>query len=349
MSKIKFRAAILEEHGMPLVLKEIETTGSLLPGQVLVRLKFSGICGKQIEEIDGTGTPDPWCPHCLGHEGSAVVVETGPGVTKVNNGDFVVLHWRKGSGIQSSTPIYYSNGTRINAGWVTTFNEYAIVSENRVTPLDKKSDPMISALFGCIATTGIGVVINEAKVKPYDTVVVYGCGGVGLCTIMAAKMFHPSKLIAIDINDEALNMALDFGASNIINSKEEDVIKTLNKLTADKGATKVIVTTGNLVAIENAIESTSVPGECILVGVPQKGEFVKFDPWSVMHERTIRGTLGGGTLPDRDIPGFYSLYQAGYLRLDKLITHVEKFDNINSSIELMRSNLPGRCVINFSI
>jgi S-(hydroxymethyl)glutathione dehydrogenase / alcohol dehydrogenase len=342
-----FKAAVIEEHGQQLALKDIQFSGPLLAGQLLVKLKYSGICGKQIEEMDGTGTPDPWVPHLLGHEGSAEVIDVGPGVTKVENGDVVVLHWKKGSGIQSSTPLYYHEGTRINSGWVTTFNEYAVVSENRVTPLDKESDSIVTALLGCIATTGIGVVLNEAQVQTYDTVVVYGCGGIGLCTVQAANMVHPRKIIAIDIDERALAKAREFGATDVINALQEDVIQTVQQLTDGAGATKVIVATGHPTAIENAIEATSIPGDCILVGVPQKGITIQFEPWSVMHNRCIRGTLGGNVWPDRDIPAYYALYQNGHLPLDKLVTHVESFENINKAIEVMRRGSAGRCVIQF--
>jgi S-(hydroxymethyl)glutathione dehydrogenase/alcohol dehydrogenase len=271
----------------------------------------------------------------------------GPGVTKVKKKDFVVMHWMKGSGIHSATPLYYHQGTQINSGWITTFNEYAVVSENRITPIDGGSDPIVAALLGCIASTGIGVIVNEAKVQPFDTVLVYGCGGIGLCTIQAAHMVHPQQLIAIDINDQSLAKAKEFGATVVINAIKEDVLQRVRELTYGLGATKVLVTTGHPKAIENAIEATSIPGECILVGVPTKGEMVKIDPWSVMHKRSIKGTLGGDIWPDRDVPAYYHLFDGGHIPLDKLVTHISSFDQINEAIEVMRSKSPGRSIIKF--
>jgi S-(hydroxymethyl)glutathione dehydrogenase/alcohol dehydrogenase len=344
----KFRAAVLEENKKPLVIRQIEFPGPLQAGQILVKLFYSGICGKQIEEIDALGGPDPFLPHLLGHEGSAEVLDIGPGTTKVKPGDKVVLHWMKGSGIQSASPLYYFEGKRINAGWVTTFNEYAVVSENRVTPLEANADLMVAALLGCVGTTGVGVVINEANIQPYDTVVIYGCGGIGLCAIQAAHMRYPRRLIAIDLNDQALETAKQFGATDIINPSKVDVVKAVKDLTKGQGASKVLITTGHPKAVEMAINTTAVPGDCIIVGVPQKGAMVPVDAYSIMHKRTLRGTLGGSMWPDRDIPTYYALHQEGVLKLDKLVSSVLEFDKINESISKMRSALPGRCVIKFT-
>jgi S-(hydroxymethyl)glutathione dehydrogenase/alcohol dehydrogenase len=348
MSKpIRFRAAILKENGRPLGVEEIEFAGPLLAGQVFVKLDFSGICGKQIEEIDGKGGYDAFLPHLLGHEGSGEVIDVGPGVKKVKVGDVVVMHWRKGSGINSATPEYHWQGKKINAGWVTTFNEYSVVSENRVTPIPRGNDMKVAALLGCVITTGVGVVFNKANVQSYDTVVVVGCGGVGLCAVQGAKLRQPAKLIAVDVNQNSLDKAKEFGATHLINAAKENVMAAINELTNRKGASKVIVCTGHPKAIEQAVESTAVPGECFLVGVPPKGCKVEIDPWKVMHERNIAGTLGGDSYPDRDIPAYLELYNKGLLRIDDLISCVEPFDNINKAINLMRGETAGRCMVKF--
>ena len=134
------KAAILVEQNKPLVIEDIEIPNTLKYGQVLVKIIYSTICGAQINEYLGTKGPDKFLPHLLGHEGSGIVEKCGPGVTTVKRGDKVVLHWRKGSGIQSETPSYVLNGEKINAGWVTTFSEYSVVSENRLTTIPKNSD-----------------------------------------------------------------------------------------------------------------------------------------------------------------------------------------------------------------
>ncbi len=343
---VVFKAAILTGIGKPLEIDEIEFKGPLMDGQILVKMKYSGICGKQTDEIDGKA-PDAFIPHLLGHEGSAEVIDIGPKVTKAKVGDMVVLHWRKGSGIQSETPLYYRNGARVNSGWVTTFNEYAVVSENRLTVIPKDSDPIVAALFGCVVTTGVGVALNKAKVKSDDTVVIYGCGGVGLCAIQAAYSKKPKKLIAIDINERALDMAKEFGATNTINVGKESALERVLEITGGKGASKVLVCVGVIKALEEGAEMTSIPGECYIVGVPPKGHQMKVEAHAVMHERNIIGTLGGGTYPDEAIPEYFQLHNDGKLQLEKLVSYVGDFENINDAIENMRGDVPGRCVVKF--
>lgn len=345
-SPLVFKAAILAAIGKPLVVDNIEFKGPLIDGQVLVKMKYSGICGKQTDEIDGKA-PDLFLPHLLGHEGCADVIEIGPKITKTKKGDMVVLHWRKGRGIQSKTPLYYRNGVRVNAGWVTTFNEYAVVSENRLTVVPKNSDPIVVALFGCVVTTGVGAVLNKAKVESEDSVVIYGCGGVGLCAVQAANIKKPKELIAIDVNQKALKMAKEFGATAIINAGREDALKQVLNITDGKGASKVFACVGVMKVLEESVEMTSIPGECYILGVPPKGAYMKVDAHAVMHERNIIGTLGGGTYPDEAIPAYFKLHNEGRLQLKKLVSYVGNFENINEAIERMRSGSPGRCVVRF--
>jgi len=344
---IQFRAAVLREVRQPLVIETIEFRGPLAVGQVLIRLFYSGICGKQIEEMEGLGGADDFLPHLLGHEGSGEVLDVGPGVTKVKPGDLVVMHWRKGSGIQSATPIYHCRDTRVNAGWVTTFNEMAVVSENRVTRIPEESDRLIGALLGCAATTGVGAVFNDANIQPYDTVAVFGCGGVGLCAIQAAATRRPIMLIAVDVNAKALESAREFGADVVVNSSSCDPVRAVKDVTSGKGASKVLVCTGHPAAIDAGVESTSIPGECLLVGVPPKGSRLQIDPHAVMHERNIRGSLGGGSFPDRDIPAYLSLHEKGHLHLGRLISHVGRLDEIGEVIAMMKGDTPGRVAVKF--
>lgn len=344
---LQFRAAVLEKNMSPLVFCDLTFAGPLLAGQVLVKLFYSGICGKQIEEINGKGGHDPYIPHLLGHEGTGEVLDVGPGVNKVKSGNTVVMHWMKGSGIQSETPLYKCNGQRINAGWVTTFNEYAVVSENRVTRIPENTDMKTGALFGCAATTGAGVVINEANIKPYHSVVVYGCGGVGLFAVQAARLMHPKEIIAVDIKDDALDLAKDFGASMVINASNSDPIEMIRGMTEGKGAERVIIATGEKTAIETAIETASIPGECIQVGVPVVGEKLSIDGHALMHKRNLRGSLGGGTFPDRDIPAYMELNNTGKINVDRLISKVFPFEKINEGIEFMMGQNPGRVIIEF--
>src|SRR2546421_9621017 len=159
------KAAILVESRKPLVIDEIEFPDALDVGQVLVQVLHTSICGAQINEIEAAKGPDKFLPHLLGHEGSGIVIEIGPGVTTVKPGDTVVLHWRPSQGIQCQPPAYRWRNEKLNAGWVTTFNEYAIISENRLTSISPAYDMKSAPLLGCAVTTAAGVVNNDAKGK----------------------------------------------------------------------------------------------------------------------------------------------------------------------------------------
>ena len=172
-------AAILIAQNNDLVVDRVKLPEFLGIGQVLVEVHTSGICGSQIGEITGAKGPDNYLPHLLGHEGCATVISVGPGVTTIKEGDLVVLHWRKGVGIQSETPKYLWRDKKVNAGWVTTFNKYAIVSENRCTSIPSDTDRELASLFGCAITTGFGVIENNAKLLMGESIVVYGAGGIG--------------------------------------------------------------------------------------------------------------------------------------------------------------------------
>ncbi len=217
------KAAILVKQNKPLVVTQLDIPKELKYGQVLVKVLYSTICGAQINEFLGTKGPDKFLPHLLGHEGSGIVDECGPGVTTVKNGDKVVLHWRKGNGIQSETPKYGSKGKEINAGWVTTFNEYAVVSENRVTAIPEDSDMKTAPLYGCAITTAFGILQNEAHVKSGESMLIFGVGGVGSALILASKLISAYPIVAIDIHDSKLKKAMNFGATHIINSEKDDV------------------------------------------------------------------------------------------------------------------------------
>lgn len=344
---IKFEAAILERNGAPLVLDTVEFRGPLLAGQLLVRVHYSGICGKQLEEISGAGGPDPYLPHMLGHEGSGVVEMTGPGVTKVAAGDSVILHWMKGSGIDADTPLYFRGDERVNAGWVTTFNRYAVVSENRVTAVCTNTDMRTACLFGCGVSTGLGVVINEANIHPGQSVAVVGCGGVGLNIIQAARLRHANPVIAIDTNREKLTAALEFGATHTVNPPSEPVERRIGEIMAGGGVEVVFVAAGTAAAIETGAAAGGLPSTIYVVGVPPKGSVVSLDAWSIHMKKTFRGSFGGAVEPDRDIPRYLGLQRSGVLDVDKLVDSEVPLSQINEGIEKLSSGRAnGRIIVN---
>src|SRR6478672_1017137 len=239
------KAAILVQSRQPLIVDEITLPDELNVGQVLVKILHTTICGAQLNEIAAAKGPDRFLPHLLGHEASATVVETGPGVSNVKPGDTVVLHWRPSLGIQCTPPSYKWRGEKLNAGWVTTFNEFAVVSENRMTPIPADYDLKIAPLLGCAVTTAAGVINNDAKVKIGESVVVFGVGGDGLNVVQFAHLAGANPIVAVDLIDGKLDMAKARGATHTLNGvTNKDVPAAIKEIVGSKGPDKVIETTG---------------------------------------------------------------------------------------------------------
>jgi S-(hydroxymethyl)glutathione dehydrogenase/alcohol dehydrogenase len=345
---MKFKAAILEKLNAPLVLDEIESQ-TLDVGQVLVRIHSSGICGAQLNEIAGTKGPDKFLPHLLGHEGGGIVVETGPGVTSVKAADHVVLHWRKGAGIHAKPGKYQWNGRAVNSGWVTTFSEYAVVSENRVTPIPKDLPFEIAALMGCAVTTALGLINNLAEVKIGQSVAVLGCGGVGLNVVQGAALVAACPIIAIDIYDHKLAMAREFGATHTINSAACDLREEIRKIVGPAGVDVFVENTGVVKLIEAAYELTASKGRTILVGVPRHDQNINIHSLPLHHGKVLTGCEGGDTDPAVDIPRYARLYQAGRLNLDRVITHRYPFAEINAALDDVRAGKVGRAMLEMDV
>ena len=344
-----FNAAVLENNNSPLVIHKIKFEGPLKAGQVLVRLFYSGICGKQIEEIDGLGGADHYIPHLLGHEGSGEVLAVGPAVNKVKPGDTVVLHWMKGSGIHSETPYYESEGKRINAGWVTTFNEKAVVSENRLTVIPKDFNMRLAPLFGCAVTTAFGVVNNDAKIKVGQSVLIFGVGGVGLNIAQAASMVSAYPIIGVDLHQNKLDLGKRFGLTHgVLATSSNDIKKEIFNILGERGADATIETTGNSRVIEQAYDFTSSEGKLILVGVTNKNDKISIYTLPLHFNKILTGSHGGNSVPDIDIPRYIRLINSNKMTLENLITHEFRLEQINEALDLFRSGKAGRIIINMS-
>lgn len=340
------KAAILVEQRKPLVIDEIELPSTLDVGQVLVKIHYSGICGSQIGEIDGAKGEDKFLPHLLGHEASGTVIEIGPGVKHVKPDDLVVLHWRKGLGIEGVPPAYRWRGNKLNAGWIATFNEYAIVAENRVTAIPSDSDLEVAALFGCAVTTGFGVVENNARVRIGESVVVFGAGGVGLNIVQAAALVGAYPVIAVDLFDNRLALAKEVGATHLINSKILDAKTEIENLVGQQGLDVFIDNTGQPAIIELGYQITKPQGRVTLVGVPRKGNNINIYSLPLHFGKGLSGSQGGEAIPNLDIPRYQNLFSAGRIKLRELLTERLSLDDINVAIENMRSGkTSGRCLI----
>lgn len=339
------KAAILVKQRAPLVVADDVEIPPLRVGQVLVKINASGICGKQLDEISGRQGEDTFIPHLLGHEGAGVVEEVGPGVRKVKPGDAVVLHWMRGSGIDAEPPRFSRNGTVISAGWVTTFSDYTIASENRLTPIPPDMPSDVASLLGCAVTTGLGIVFNNADLKPGQSIAVFGIGGIGLNVLQGAQLVNAYPIVAVDLYDHKLTQAMAFGATHTVNAKQPDLEMALRGLSGIKGFEVTVDTTGNASMRELSYRLTSNTGNTILAGVPHHEERITIDSFPIHFGRRLIGVHGGDTQPDTDIPRYVQLYRRGKLRLDEQITHRYPFEQVNEAIEQVQQGRAGRCVL----
>lgn len=346
---MKMTAAVLREPNIPLsVMSDIEIP-VLSKGQVLVQLAFSGVCHSQLMEARGLRGEDLFLPHLLGHEGTGRVEAIGAGVTKVKPGDWVILGWIKGDGLNGGGINYFQSGQRINAGRVTTFNEKAVVAENRVTHLPKGVPLDVGVLFGCAVPTGAGIVTNTIKPRSGSSIAIFGLGGIGLSSLMATQLFECREVIAIDIRPEKLRLAREFGASATIDASTEDVLGRIYDLTDGIGLDYSVEASGVASTIEQAFNAVRRGGGlCVFASHPESGKRISIDPFELISGKKIQGSWGGDCQPDIDIPRFADLYLQGRLPLEKLITKRYKLHEINEALDDLEAGRVGRPLIEIS-
>jgi S-(hydroxymethyl)glutathione dehydrogenase/alcohol dehydrogenase len=343
---MKTSAAILVAQRQPLVVDEVELP-SLGFGQVLVEVAVTRICGSQLGEIDGVKGPDSYLPHLLGHEGGGTVLETGPEVRHVKTGDRVVLHWRPGRGIESRPPTYSWNGRPCNAGCITTFNRYTVVSENRLTAVPPGVDFELCALLADTLTTGFGVVTNDARIRIGESVVVIGCGGIGLGVVWGAKLAGAFPIIAIDLHDHKLAKAREYGATHTVNSQREDFVATCEAILRGP-ADAVIDGTAQPSVLEKAFALAGPHGRCVVFGVMPYDRKLALNTLPLHFGKTLTGSHGGGSEPAQDIPRYLRLLNGGGLDPRGMISHRVHLDEINATIARMRAGEVIHALIHFS-
>ena len=322
---------------------------SLKPGQVLVKLHYSGVCHSQLMEVQGKRGKDPYLPHMLGHEGSATIIETGPRVTRFKKDDLVILTWIKSIGADVSQTKYQKNNQIINAGGVTTFSEYSIVSENRCVLLPEGLPLDIASLFGCAVLTGAGIVTNTIQPESQNSLAVFGLGGIGLSALMAAGLFKCQTLIAIDIEKEKLDLAREFGATHLIDSATENPVERILEVTGGVGVDYSIEAAGTVRTIEQAFQSVrNGGGKCVFATHPKAGEKIMIDPFDLICGKQIQGSWGGQSKPEKDIPKFAQLYREGKLPLERLLTQRYSLDHINDALNDLEQRKVGRPLIKIS-
>ncbi len=324
------KAAVLEEIGKPLRIMDLpipSTQDIDFESMILVKMLTVGICGAQLQEIDGTKGNPAHCPHLLGHEGCGVVWGTN---------QKVVVHWRKGEGKDAVMPVL---GT-VKYGPCTTFSEYTLVARNRITQIPNDVPSDLACLLGCCLSTALATVENVARVQAGQNVLVIGCGGVGLSMILAAR-YALGKVTAIDGFDSKRPFAESLGAT----------FHRSNELYAFRveGYDAILDTTGNAEIFETFVNYIAPSGKYVLVGQPRKGEPFRIPNASRLFDgegQTIQATQAGGFNPTIDIPYYLRLWRNGFLTdYPKLITHRIKLDEINEGISLMRSGRAGRVLI----
>jgi len=367
---MKSRAAVAWEAGQPLSIEEIDVEGPR-EGEVLVRNVATGVCHTDAFTLSGED-PEGIFPAVLGHEGGAIVEETGPGVSSVQAGDHVIplytpecgecsfcrsgktnlcqaIRATQGQGLMPDGSSRFSkNGQTIyHYMGTSTFSEYSVLPEisiakiNREAPLDKV------CLLGCGITTGIGAVLNTAKVEPGSTVVVFGLGGIGLSVIQGAVMAQAGRIVCVDINEDKFDMARMLGATDFVNPKNYDqpVQDVIVELT-DGGADYSFECVGNVNLMRSALECCHKGwGESVIIGVAGAGQEISTRPFQLVTGRVWRGTAFGGVRGRSELPGYVDNYLAGKINIDDMVTHTMGLDDINKAFDLMHEGKSIRSVV----
>jgi S-(hydroxymethyl)glutathione dehydrogenase/alcohol dehydrogenase len=283
-------------------------------------------------EVRGLRGEDRWLPHLLGHEGSGVVVEVGPGVTKVKPGDAVILTWIKGDGLDAPGAVYRDGNRVINSGAVTTFSNYTVVAENRVVrkPAGLAFDTAV--LFGCALPTGAGMVLNELDIPPTASVVILGLGGVGLAALLAVLALGVRNLIAVDVAAEKLRTVADWGVRHCLSAADGDVVAKVRDLTHG-GADFCIESAGRVETIEQGFAMVRKGGgQLLFASHPPEGQTIRLAPHDLISGKRICGSWGGGAHADRDVPRLFDLFSKGAAPLDALLTRRYRLEEINAAL-----------------
>jgi len=369
---MKSKAAVAWEAGKPLAIEEVEV-GAPKAGEVLLRIKASGVCHTDAYTLSGKD-PEGIFPAIMGHEGGAVVMEVGQGVTNVKAGDHVIplyipecgqckfcksgrtnlcgaIRATQGKGVMPDgssrfsvlgKTIYHYMGT-------STFSEYTVLPEIAVAKINPGAPLDKVCLLGCGITTGIGAVLNTAKVRPGSTAAVFGLGGIGLSVIQGLVMAKAERIIAVDINPGKFVMAQQLGATEFVNSSEErgPVQNVIVDIT-DGGVDYSFECIGNVKTMRAALECCHKGwGESTIIGVAGAGEEISTRPFQLVTGRVWRGTAFGGVKGRSQLPGYVDRYLAGEIKVDPMITHTLPLERINEAFELMHDGKSIRSVVKF--
>ncbi len=362
------RASVLYEQGKPLGVEDLELE-SPRTGEVLVRMVASGVCHSCLHAADGSWKGVP-VPIVLGDEGAGVVEEVGPGVDGLVPGDPVILSWAPTCGRchycvigrpnlcerrQPGRGVLPDGTTRMSLrgrpvyhyGHVATYASQTVVHESCAIRIDRSMPLDRAALIGCSVMTGVGAVINTAAVPPGASMAVFGVGGVGLNVVQGGALVAAHPVIAVDVKAAKLEHARGLGASHTIDAAREDPVAVIRRITR-LGADYTFVAVGDTRAVSQAIDALAPGGTCVLIGVPETGATVPMDVRPlVTGERVIRGSSYGGARTREDLPRLVSLYLAGKLKVDQLITRRYGLDEANEAFRALAAGELARGLIVF--
>jgi S-(hydroxymethyl)glutathione dehydrogenase/alcohol dehydrogenase len=369
---IRCRAAVAWKAGEPLSIEEVE----VMPpqkGEVRIKLTATGVCHTDAFTLSGED-PEGVFPAILGHEGAGVVESVGEGVTGLTVGDHVIplytpecgeckfclsgktnlcqkIRATQGKGLMpdgttrfsiNGKPIYHYMGT-------STFSEYTVLPEISLAKINPEAPLEEVCLLGCGVTTGMGAVMNTAKVEAGSTVAIFGLGGIGLSAIIGAKMAGAERIIGIDINEDKFALAKKLGATECINPKnyEQPIQEVIVDLT-DGGVDYSFECIGNVNTMRSALECCHKGwGESVIIGVAGAGQEISTRPFQLVTGRVWRGTAFGGVKGRSELPDYVKRYLAGEFKLDDFITHTMPLDNINEAFDLMHKGKSIRSVIHY--
>ncbi|MEJ7735206.1 MAG: S-(hydroxymethyl)glutathione dehydrogenase/class III alcohol dehydrogenase [Polyangiaceae bacterium] len=369
---MQVRAAVANAPGTPLSIETIELAGPRA-GEVLVEIKATGVCHTDEFTLSGKD-PEGIFPSVLGHEGAGVVVEVGAGVTTLHKGDHVIplytpecrqcdyclsrktnlcqaIRTTQGKGLMPDGSSRLSRGkdTVFHYMGTSTFAQYTVVPEIALAKIRKDAPFEKVCYIGCGVTTGIGAVLNTAKVQPGENVVVFGLGGIGLNVIQGARLAGADMIVGVDLNDKRKAIAEKFGMTHFVNPEDVggDLVAHLVELTKG-GADYSFECIGNVQVMRQALECCHKGwGVSVIIGVAGAGQEISTRPFQLVTGRVWKGTAFGGARGRTDVPKIVDWYMDRKIDIDSLITHVLPLDRINEAIDLMHAGTSIRTVVTF--
>ncbi len=369
---MKVRAAVATAAKSPLSIETVDLEGPKA-GEVLVEIKATGVCHTDAYTLSGAD-PEGLFPAILGHEGAGIVREVGPGVTSVKPGDHVIplytpecrqceyclnpktnlcqaIRSTQGKGLMPDGTSRFSSGGKpvLHYMGTSTFANFTVLPEIAVAKIRSDAPFEKVCYIGCGVTTGIGAVINTAKVEPGSNVVVFGLGGIGLNVIQGARMVGANMIVGVDLNPERRAIAERFGMTHFVNPSEvgKDLVAHLVNLTGG-GADYSFECVGNVEIMRQALECCHKGwGVSVIIGVAPAGAEISTRPFQLVTGRVWKGTAFGGARGRRDVPKIVDWYMEKKIEIDPLITHLLPLDRINESFDLMHEGKSIRTVIQF--